>query len=85
MPHTLMVTFAESSGPTGVPVHGIVGVSSSSASSSSLTLPSLSLTSLRCRSCSSCSALSLVRVASSALANSLAKALRLVCASSSSR
>ncbi len=36
-----MVTLAESSGPTGDPVHGIIGVSSSSACSSSLTFAEL--------------------------------------------
>src|SRR6185437_4171243 len=76
-PHTLIVALADSP-PTGDPVQGIVGVSSSSSRNRSLTPPSCSRTLFRCWSCSSCSAFSLVLVSSSAFANSLANAFRLV-------
>ena len=76
VPTVRRIVLAESSGPTGAPSHGMVGVSSSSPFSFSVVSASCSRSSLSWASSSACAALSSARLASSAWANSLAELFR---------
>src|ERR1700733_682456 len=70
-PKLLITTFADSSGPTGAPGHGVVGVSSIRAVSASLVSASCSRSDLSWASSFSCSIFSSARRPSSARAYSL--------------